>query len=183
MMMQISGSESLWESFKKKLLELHLLVIGVLSGTNYSRAWTICSTFSEVLERFVMSHFLWERNITFWMKLRSTLRKIIAMLLMTVSLIWSVLLLLSTNHIKKNYGAVNSVKHKGGTYPGLKTQLSEKEVSVQGQDCYPLRISVYQWREQTINKDAKTAGSFISQYLLNLTCQVQVQGCVLTCKI
>lgn len=45
------------------------------------------------------------------MKLKSPLWKVIAMLLMTMSLVYSVLFLLSTNHITKKHGAVNSVKH------------------------------------------------------------------------
>ena len=44
------------------------------------------------------------------------------------------------------------------TYPGLKTMLGVKGISVQGQDRYPLRTSVDQRGEQTINKDANTAG-------------------------
>ena len=49
------------------------------------------------------------------------------------------------------------------TYPGLKTLIAEKGISIQGQDRYPLRTFVDQRGEQTINKDAKTAGLFISQ--------------------
>ena len=58
-------------------------------------------------------------NVTFYsgkkyylrIKLKSTLRKVIVMLLMTVSLICSVLLLLSTNHVNKKHELVNAVKH------------------------------------------------------------------------
>ena len=75
---------------------------------HYNRTWTINSTFSEGLERLLMSHFIWERNITFSRKLKTTSRKIIAMLLMAVSLIWSFLLLVSTNDIRKKHGLVNS---------------------------------------------------------------------------
>ena len=39
--------------------------------------------------------------------------------------------------------------------PGLKT---ENGISVQGQDCYPLRTSVGLLGEQPINKDPKTGG-------------------------
>ena len=48
------------------------------------------------------------------------------------------------------------------TYLGLKALHAEKGISVQGQDPYLLRTSVDQLGEQTINKDAKTAGLFIS---------------------
>ena len=51
------------------------------------------------------------------------------------------------------------------TYPGLKTLLDEKGISVQAQDRYPVKTSVDKWGEQTINKDAKTASLFISQHL------------------
>ena len=97
--------------FQKENTRITSFFIGVLAGTHLNKACTICSTFSEALERFLMSRFLWERNITFWMKLRSTLWKEIAMLLMTVSLICSVPLLHSTNHIKKKHGMVKSVKY------------------------------------------------------------------------
>ena len=37
----------------------------VFAGAHCNRAWTIHSTFSEALERLLMSRFIWERNINF----------------------------------------------------------------------------------------------------------------------
>ena len=51
------------------------------------------------------------------------------------------------------------------TYSGLKTLLTVKKISFEGQDRYPLRSLVDQRGEQTINKDANTAGYlFLSIY-------------------
>lgn len=51
------------------------------------------------------------------------------------------------------------------TYSGLKTLLTVKKISFEGQDRYPLRSLVDQGGEQTINKDANTAGYlFLSIY-------------------
>ena len=44
-------------------------------------------------------------------------------------------------------------------YSGLKDLLSEKGMSVQAQECFPLRVPVDQRGEQTLNRDAKTTGS------------------------
>ena len=43
-------------------------------------------------------------------------------------------------------------------YPGLRNLLKKSGLSVQGQDAYPLRTSVDQRGEQTINRDGKTSG-------------------------
>ena len=43
-------------------------------------------------------------------------------------------------------------------YPGLKQLLNKQGVSIQSQDRYPLRTAIDQRGEQTINRDAKTAG-------------------------
>ena len=43
-------------------------------------------------------------------------------------------------------------------YPGMKELLSKHGLSVQGQDSYCLKTAADQRGEQTINKDAKTAG-------------------------
>ena len=51
------------------------------------------------------------------------------------------------------------------TYSGLKTRLTVKKISFVCQDRYPLRSLVDQRGEQTINKDANTAGYlFLSIY-------------------
>ena len=44
-------------------------------------------------------------------------------------------------------------------YPGLKPLLSSRDLSMQGQSLLRLRTAVHQRREQTINKEAKTAGT------------------------
>ena len=54
------------------------------------------------------------------------------------------------------YGEVLS--QIGTSYPGLKDTLSLKGLSVQAQDCYPLRAAVNQRRKQTMNRDGKTSG-------------------------
>lgn len=43
-------------------------------------------------------------------------------------------------------------------YPGLKPILQSTGLSIQAQDRYPLRTSIDQRGEQTINRDAKTSG-------------------------
>lgn len=72
LIMQLSGSESLWESWKK-LLELHPLFTWITSSSCWNTTTghgTIHSTFSEGLERLLISHFIWERNITFSKKIK-----------------------------------------------------------------------------------------------------------------
>ena len=58
------------------------------------------------------------------------------------------------------YGAiyVNTLENLERTHPGCKELLSEKGLSVQGQDRYKCRIAIDQRGEQTINKDAKVSG-------------------------
>ena len=82
------------------------MFIGVLAGAQYSRTWTFDSTFLEALERFLRDISLGEKYY-FW----GTLKKVISMLLMTISLICSVILLRSTNHINEKHRVVNLVKH------------------------------------------------------------------------
>lgn len=53
-------------------------------------------------------------------------------------------------------------------YPGLIDMLKHTGLSVQGQERYPLRISIDQHGEQTINRDAKTIGISQIQHFLNL---------------
>ena len=43
-------------------------------------------------------------------------------------------------------------------YPGLKDLLSEKGMSVQTQERFPLGVPVDQRGEETLNRDAKTTG-------------------------
>lgn len=42
-------------------------------------------------------------------------------------------------------------------YSGLRAFLDRKAISVQAQDCYPLRTSIDQRGEQTINRDTTTS--------------------------
>ncbi|KAG1685941.1 hypothetical protein GQR58_008889 [Nymphon striatum] len=53
---------------------------------------------------------------------------------------------------------VNTLENLEITHPGCKELLSEKGLSVQGQDRYKCRIAIDQRGEQTINKDAKVSG-------------------------
>ena len=46
-------------------------------------------------------------------------------------------------------------------YPGLKPLLMLKGMSVQAQTVHPVRTSIDQRGEQTINKDAKTSGVYV----------------------
>ena len=50
-------------------------------------------------------------------------------------------------------------------YPGLRAIIDENGLSVQAQDTCPLRTSIDQRGEQTINRDAKTSGKFIEKAL------------------
>ena len=47
-------------------------------------------------------------------------------------------------------------------YPGLKQMLTKYGLSVQAQEKYPHRTAVDQRGEQTINRDAKTSGTYMS---------------------
>ena len=53
---------------------------------------------------------------------------------------------------------MNTLENLERTHPGCKELLSEKGLSVQGQDRYKCRIAIDQRGEQTINKDAKVSG-------------------------
>ena len=113
--------------------------------------WTIHSIFSEILKRVLMLHFTGEKNITF------------SMLLMTVSLMCSVLLLLSKNHITKKNGVMRLVNNtvlvnSAWTHVSIN---NEKGISVQGQDLYLLENFVWPTREKAIKKGTKTAGLFL----------------------
>ena len=58
------------------------------------------------------------------------------------------------------YGSyyVHTLKNMEALYPGLKGMLKKTGLSVQAQEQYPMRTAVDQRGEQTINRDAKTAG-------------------------
>ena len=73
-------------------------------------------------------------------------------------------------------------------YPGLKGLLSEKGMSVQAQERFPLRVPVDQSGEQTLNRDAKTTGgikyfaadsSAVLKWTLNCSEQAKNTGALL----
>jgi hypothetical protein len=47
-------------------------------------------------------------------------------------------------------------------YPGLRDLIDKEGLSVQAQDLCPLRTSIDQRGEQTINRDAKTSGKYFT---------------------
>ena len=62
---------------------------------------------------------------------------------------------------KTNYARYGSyylavLQNMDGLYPGLKTLLKDKGLSVQAQERYPLHTAIDQRGEQTLNKDAKS---------------------------
>ena len=68
------------------------------------------------------------------------------------------------------------------TQPGCREPIQEKGLSVQGQDRYPARSPTDQSEEQTINRDASTAGgikffasdeSAILKWTLNRSAQAE----------
>lgn len=64
---------------------------------------------------------------------------------------------------KSNYARygcyyVQTLKQIDDRYEGLKPLLANNGFSVQGQKTHPLRTAIDQRGEQTINRDAKTAG-------------------------
>jgi hypothetical protein len=66
---------------------------------------------------------------------------------------------------KMNYGRYGSyyvqiLKHIDLMFPGLKDLLLKGGIGVQAQVNHPLRTAVDQRGEQTINRDAKTTGTF-----------------------
>ena len=65
--------------------------------------------------------------------------------------------------LKQNYARygsfyVHSLENLDNTHPGCRELIQEKGLSVQAQDRYPARTPIDQRCEQTINRDAKTAG-------------------------
>ena len=61
------------------------------------------------------------------------------------------------------YGSyyVHTLVNMERIYLGLRGLLEERGLSVQAQDLYPLRTSIDQRGEQTINRDAKTSGKIL----------------------
>lgn len=63
-----------------------------------------------------------------------------------------------TNYARYGTWYVETLKNLEIRYPGLKQLLQSEGLSVQAQSSYSLRTSIDQRGEQTINRDAKTAG-------------------------
>ena len=63
-----------------------------------------------------------------------------------------------TNYARYGSYYVQLLKQIDNRYKGLKVLLNDAGISVQAQETHPLRVSVDQRGEQTINRDAKTAG-------------------------
>ena len=65
-----------------------------------------------------------------------------------------------TNYARYGTWHVQTMKDIDERYPGLKQLLKTKGLSIQAQSTYPLRTSIDQRGEQSINRDAKTAGKY-----------------------
>ena len=63
-----------------------------------------------------------------------------------------------TNYARYGMCYVQQLHHFETLYPGLKSLLKAKWISVQAQSSHHVRTSIDQLGEQTINRDAKTAG-------------------------
>ena len=62
------------------------------------------------------------------------------------------------NYVRYRSLYVHYLEKLGATHPGCRELIKEKGLSVQCQDRYLAGIPIDQRREQTINRDAKTAG-------------------------
>lgn len=67
-----------------------------------------------------------------------------------------------TNYARYGSWYVELLRNIDTQYPGLKPLLKTGGLSVQAQPHYPMRTSVDQRGEQTINRDAKTAGEYLN---------------------
>ena len=67
-----------------------------------------------------------------------------------------------TNYARYGTWYVECSKNIERRFPGLKDLLKSGGLSVQAQSTYPLRTSIDQRGKQTINRDAKTAGEFLT---------------------
>jgi len=65
-----------------------------------------------------------------------------------------------TNYARYGTWYVQTLKEIDDRYPGLKPLLELQCLSVQAQTSYPIRTSIDQRGEQSINRDAKTPGNF-----------------------
>ena len=63
-----------------------------------------------------------------------------------------------TNYARYGCWYVQTMKEIDLRYPGLKEMFKTSGISVQAQSAYPSRTSTDQRGEQSINRDAKTAG-------------------------
>ena len=62
------------------------------------------------------------------------------------------------NYVRYGTYYVETLKQIDILYPGLKPLLEKRGMSAQGQIAYPVRTAIDQRGEQSINRDAKTAG-------------------------
>ena len=65
-----------------------------------------------------------------------------------------------TNYARYGTWFVQTMKEIDDRYPGVKPLLQSNDLSVQAQTAYPIRISIDQRGEHSINRDAKTPGNF-----------------------
>ena len=64
-----------------------------------------------------------------------------------------------TNYARYGTWYVQTMKEIDDRYSGLKHLLKSAGLSVQAQTAYPVRASIDQRGEQSINRDAKTSGN------------------------
>lgn len=65
-----------------------------------------------------------------------------------------------TNYARYGTWFVQTMKEIDDRYPGVKPLLQSNDLSVQVQTAYPIRTSIDQRGEHSINRDAKTPGNF-----------------------
>ena len=65
-----------------------------------------------------------------------------------------------TNYARYGTWYVQTMKEIDDRYLGLKPLLQSDGLSVQAQTAYPIRTSIDQRGEQSINRDAKTPSNF-----------------------
>ena len=84
-----------------------------------------------------------------------------------------------TNYSRYGSYSVCQMLNLDNLFPGCKDLLIAYGISVQGQDRYPLKISIDQRGEQTFNRDAKTSGG-ISGGITNCASSIEnVTKCTL----
>ena len=79
-----------------------------------------------------------------------------------------------TNYARYGSFYLETMRVMETKFPGLKEMLKHAGLSVQGQERYPLRISIDQRGEQTINRDAKTTGTFLKVFFVQIVDRIKV---------